>query len=392
MAQQYSAQPRDPVAGEDDVTLTIGGRAMGGWTSVRVTRGIERCPNDFDIGLTNLEPRPADGIVVHPGDVCTLRFGKDLVITGYVDRVLPKITTREHSIRVLGRGKCQDLVDCAAEWKNQQITNSNLFEIAAKLAAPFGIGVQSLGDIGDVVPQYNIAHGTTAWDVIEEWCRIRKVLAFETPDGNLQLLNAGSSPVPMTGAADPFLAAASGFVEGINVQHAEAEWSMDQRYSVYRVYRQGLEMLLDVGYGENLIATYPDDAVPRYRPHDVIAEVASGQGLDNAKERGQWEASRRAGRSAAVRLTTDSWRDGAGQLYAPGTTAVLSIPSVGKQEDPRLGPPWVISQIVYRRDDQGTTAELLMMPRAAFAPPPTLPPMVLPPILLNKPPGAGRAR
>ncbi len=377
-------------AGEtDDVRLVVDGRDLAGWTSVRVTRGIERCPNDFEIGLTNLQPREVDGIVVHPGDACQLYLGKDLVISGYVDRVLPRITPHDHSIRVVGRGKCQDLVDCAARWPQMQIVNSDLFGIAATLAKPFGIGVQSLGDMGDTVRYFSIIYGTTAWEVIEEWCRIRKVLAFETPEGNLQLLNAGSERVPLQGAADLFDAAASGFVEGVNVQSAEAEWSMDQRYSEYRCVRQSIETLMDLGDGGNLIATYPDNAVTRYRPHDAIAELSTNQGLDNAMDRAQWEASRRAGRSSAIRLTTDSWRDSAGALYAPGTTAPLSIPSLYKQEDLK-GRQWVISEVVYRRDDQGTTAEILMMPRQAFAPPPTLPPMVLPPVLLTKPPGAGR--
>ena len=387
---KFSVGPANFPDDIDDVTLTIDARQLGGWTSVRVTRGIERCPNDFEIELTNLEPRAVDGIVVHPGDACQLKFGDDLVITGFVDRVLPRIAPGQHSIRVVGRGKCQDLVDCSAVVPGGQISGLNLFQLAATLAEPFGIGVQSLGDMGDQIPQYNIGHGTTVWTVIEEWARIRKVLAFETPEGNLQLLNAGTAPVPFMAAADLFKAAASGFVEGVNVLSAEAEWSMDQRYSVYRCFRQAIDMFLDLGEGGNLIATFPDDAVSRYRVHDAIAEISTGQGLDNAKERAQWEASRRAGRSSVVRLVTDSWRDVAGTLYTPGTTAILSIPSLYKQEGPSLGPSWVISEVVYRRDDQGTTAEILMMPRQAFAPPPTLPPMVLPPILLTRPPDAGR--
>jgi prophage tail gpP-like protein len=391
MTAQYPAVARTSDPAEDEITLELDGRRMAGWTSVRVTRGIERCPNDFDIGLTDLEPRAVDGIVVHPGDSCKLMFGDDLVVTGYVDRVLPRFSVHEHAIRVTGRGKCQDLVDCSAIWAKSQISGSNVFEIALKLAAPYGIGVQSAGDMGDVIPLYNIGYGTTAWQVIEEWCAIRKVLAFETPQGNLQLLNAGSDRIPLIGATDLFREAASGFVESINVISAEAEWSMDQRYSDYRCMRQSTDVFNDLGEGGNLIATFRDAAVSRYRVHDTIAELSNGQGLDNALERAQWEASRRAGRSAVVKLITDSWRDASGSLYEPGTAAVLHVPSVYKEEGPGLGPHWVISEVVYRRDnEQGTTAEVTMMPRAAFAPPPTLPPMVLPPILLTKPPGAAR--
>jgi prophage tail gpP-like protein len=375
----------------DDLTLTIGTRQLNGWTSVRVTRGIERCPNDFDIVMTNLDPLSVDGIVAHPGDACQVHLGNDLVITGYVDRVLPRISTSEHSIRVVGRGKCQDLVDCSAIWQNSQIVAANVYELAVKLSAPYGIGVEGLGDMGALIPQYNIGYGETAWQVIEEWCRIRKVLAFETPEGNLQLLNAGSDRVPLVGATNLFQPAASGFAEGVNVQSAEAEWSMDQRYSDYRCVRMSTDVLQELGEGGNLVATFKDTAVSRFRQHDTVAEISNGIGLQGARDRAQWEASRRAGRSSVIRLTTDSWRDVAGALYAPGTTASLNLPSMYRI-DGKGDLPWVITEVTYRRDDQGTAAEITLMPREAIAPPPTLPPMVLPPELLTQPPGAARAR
>lgn len=35
----------------DVVSLTVDGKIIEGWDSVRVTRGIERFPSDFDLGL-----------------------------------------------------------------------------------------------------------------------------------------------------------------------------------------------------------------------------------------------------------------------------------------------------------------------------------------------------
>ena len=375
----------------DDVTLVVGGRYLAGWTSVRVTRGIERCPNDFDIALTNLQPREADGILARPGDACQVMLGADVVITGYIDRVLPRIGPNEHTIRMVGRGKCQDLVDCSAIWMNGQISASNVFDLAVKLATPYGIKVQGLGDMGDAIPVYTLTYGTTTWQVIEEWCRIRKVLAFETPEGYLQLLNAGSEKVPLMGAADLFGQAASGFAEGINVMSAEAEWSMDQRYSAYRCLRQSMDVLQDLGDGGNLLGTYADKGVTRFRQFDIVAEIPTGQGMDIAQDRAQWEASRRAGRSSVIRLTTDNWRDAAGHLYAPGTTASLNMPLM-YQVDGEVDQPWVITEVTYRRDgEQGTTADVTMMPRAALAPQPTLPPMVMPASIRTLPPGAAKA-
>ncbi|WP_422449499.1 phage baseplate assembly protein, partial [Thermoanaerobacterium sp. DL9XJH110] len=40
----------------EELILTVGGRELSGWTEVRVTRGIERCPSDFQIGMTERFP------------------------------------------------------------------------------------------------------------------------------------------------------------------------------------------------------------------------------------------------------------------------------------------------------------------------------------------------
>jgi prophage tail gpP-like protein len=147
-----------------------------------------------------------------------VRIGADVVITGYVDRVVPQLTAGRHAVGVLGRGKCQDLVDCAAEWPGGQIVGSSVLEIARKLAAPYGIGVSSAVDPGDPIPQFNLMRGETPFEIIERLCRFRQLLAYETPRGDLMLSRVGQ------------VRAGSGFAQGVNVENAIATFSMDQRY------------------------------------------------------------------------------------------------------------------------------------------------------------------
>ena len=54
----------------------------------------------------------------------------------YVDRLVPSFNAGQHALRVMGRSKCADLVDCDAEWPGGQITGSSVLEIARKLALP----------------------------------------------------------------------------------------------------------------------------------------------------------------------------------------------------------------------------------------------------------------
>lgn len=332
---------------------------MNGWTTVRVTSGIERCPSDFDIEFTELYPGQPQALIVQPGDACRVMIDNgeslDLVITGYVDRFIPSITATTHSLRVLGRSKCQDLVDCAAEWPNSQITGSSVLTIAQDLAKPYGIAVSANSDVGGPIPQFNIMLGDSAFEIIERISRYRGLLAHDTPDGNLVLERVSTTPPT------------SAIVQGINVLAASITYAMDQRFSEYDVFLQSMDVLSDLGQGGNQIGKAFDPNVKRNRKRYIIAE-AGGGGMDVAIQRGLWEAARRAGRGKQVYVVTDDWRDAVGKLWTPNTLVNVDLPAL-KLENQTL----CIGEVTFRRDgDNGTTAELMLMPPDAFLPQPIL--------------------
>lgn len=93
----------------DEVILSIAGdgftNAITGWTDVRITRGIERCPNDFEISMSEVFPG-VDQIIAREGMACTIDIGQDRVITGWIDQVINSIGPEAHPIRIVGRGYC----------------------------------------------------------------------------------------------------------------------------------------------------------------------------------------------------------------------------------------------------------------------------------------------
>lgn len=336
----------------DDLTIVLAdsGVAVSGWSELRVTRGIERCPSDFEFSMTELYPGELRKVVVTPGDACQVKLGNDVVVTGYVDRFAPAYSPGTHAIAVSGRGKCQDLVDCSAEWPSNQMSGVSVLSIAKKLCKPYpNLTATALSDVGASIPQFNIMWGESAWEIIERVCRFRALLAYEGADGNLVLSRAGSAQ------------AACGFKEGVNVQSASIVYSADQRYSQYVVRRLNMDTLSDAGLGNDILQTFADPQVKRHRRRYIIAENGDTQGADVALQRGAWEATRRAGRSYQVRLTTDSWRDSAGALWTPNTLVPLDLPSLHI-----ASALWLISEVSYKRDAGGTTAELTIVPPQAF--------------------------
>src|SRR5260221_9436612 len=113
---------------DDDLIIRVGnpiaspnspGRAavfdLAGWTDIRVQRSCEYFPSVFEISATERFPGDNVSVPVEPGDPCQVLFtrglGRDPVITGYVDRVIPSLSAGRHSISIVGRSKCADLVD-----------------------------------------------------------------------------------------------------------------------------------------------------------------------------------------------------------------------------------------------------------------------------------------
>jgi prophage tail gpP-like protein len=339
-------------APNDDVSLVIKGQAWSGWTDVRVTRGIERLPSDFEVHLTEFAPNERS-IQILRGDSVEVLIGLDLVLTGYVDRIIRGYDARSHTVTITGRSKCADLVDCAAEWPRGQIVGSSVLEIAEKLARPYGIEVTATGAVGPPIPQFNLSRGETPFQIIERLCRFGQLLAYDDPDGDLVL-----SAVQTT-------LAASGFREGVNVLRASFAATMDQRFSEYLAYVQSMETLDDIGRGGDLQATVTDTLVPRHRRRILISETSGSIGWQIAQQRAGWEAQRRRGRSTVVQISTDSWRDRSGRLYSPNTVALVELPSLNIPSA-----KLTIGEVTYRSGSGGTQCDLTLMPSESFTPQP----------------------
>lgn len=340
-----------------DVTLTIGNVAWQGWQDIRISRGCERMPADFEISVTEkyLSPNQID---IRPGQPCKLAIGSVPVINGYIDVYNASIGPDDHSVRIMGRSRCSDIVDAHAVVPNGQLGNCDIVRLATELCRPFGVKVvtQNLSLPPDpkdrIIQWFNVNLGETPYNLIEVCARYMAVLVYDNADGNLVLASVGTA------------SHASGFAEGVNVIKADVSFRMDERYSEYSPHMFSLQTMNDLpdpNKGNNYPSVY-DPGVPRYRPFFVISEQSDDRG-NLAERRALWEMQRRRGRSQSVRVVCDSWHDSAGQLWAPNTLAPLHLPSLKLPNK-----KWLITGVTFFKDDRmGTRAELEMMPPEAMS-------------------------
>ncbi|WP_447877511.1 phage baseplate assembly protein [Serratia fonticola] len=339
----------------DELTLKVGNKLVQGWDNIRVTRGIERLPSDFDLSLMDYYPGSDGEELVRKGDPCQVMLGDDLVMTGYIDRWNPALSKSRHEIRATGRSKCQDLVDCSAEWPNNVISQANALQISQRLAAPYGINVSS--DVEDMatVPQFTLNWGESSQEVIDRISRWAALLYFDTPDGNLLLTRVGTRK------------AASGVAQGENIEYASFTDSMDERFSDYigvsMTTTPVAEFSPNAGYDAVTLARArdPEAAKMRYRNRVIIVEstMIANQQAQNCID---WEMNRRFGRSRQLQVTVDSWRDKSGKLWEPNTLIPISLPKFGLRDE-----LWLLAEVTFLRGEQGTTARMVLMPPAAFA-------------------------
>ncbi|WP_447886439.1 phage baseplate assembly protein [Serratia fonticola] len=337
----------------DDLVLTVGNREIMGWNEIRVTRGIERLPSDFSLSLMDYYPGSNEKQLVVPGEPCTVRFGNDLVMTGNIDRWNPVISKARHEVRVTGRGRCRELVDCSAEWPNNVIGQANALQIAQKLAAPYGINVSSNINDMTTVPQFTLNWGESPQEVLSRVCRWAAMLFYDLPDGSLYMTRVGTRK------------AGGGIAQGGNIEDASFASSIDERYSDYIGVSMSTNALYSDsgGYSSVTLARAKDQEVAKLGYRNRVVVVESTMNVNRlAQNCIDWEMNRRYGRSKQLQVTVDSWRDGAGRLWEPNTLIPIRLPAFGLDDV-----LWLLSEVTFiRNGDEGTKARMVLMPPQAF--------------------------
>lgn len=280
----------------DALQLIVAGKVWEGWTRAVVARSMEAIPASFDVQVTEKYPTKPD-VNIKPGDECQVKIGNDLVITGYIDRYNAGITAREHTVRISGRSKSADLVDCAAFFGDKdnptyQTMGGTTLSIVQQLAKPYGVEVASQSGDGVQIPQFNINLGETAWEIIDRITRYSQLIAYDMPDGSLMLAQTGSEKM------------ASGFIQGVNIEDAYVAFTMDQRFSIYEGFMtSALGFTKDDGGHVPKGEIAEDKGVPRFRKKIIISEQIMNDAKPVIKARVQWEANRRLARSTAATIT-----------------------------------------------------------------------------------------
>ena len=345
----------------DDVSISVGTQTISGWDTLQITRSAEQFPNHFAFSMTEPYPDDPSRILVQAGQPCQVYIGNDLVVTGYIDRYAGRIGPGSHEVEIIGRGKCEDLLDCSADLLSPDspvvggsTQASSLLDLARKLTKPFGIdSICTVADLGGPIKVFQVSLGESPYQIIERVARYAGYLVYEEEHGDLVLDRIGTRQM------------ASGFAQGVNIEAAASSMDVDGRFTTITMLWSTVDQT-SKGADANLFnrrAHASDkglEALGRFRPRIAVSTQTDNSQMF-AQRMADWEMARRVGRSQAVQITCDSWRDSAGRLWQPNWLAQVDLPAL------KLKANWIIGSVTFRKDASGTHADLVLMPPDAFS-------------------------
>lgn len=208
---------------QPDIKLYLNGLIFSGWQSLSVTRSLEAMSGRFSLGIAT---RPEDDVsVLKVGAALSLEMNGQRVITGYLDDLSQSISGENKEVRISGRDKTADLVDCSVIHTSYHFKNQTLQEIASVLCQPFGIGVvwsANSEDGAEKIPVWQVEPGETVFDTLTKAARHKGVLVTSDVQGNLVFTEPSSEPK-------------GELILGQNILELELTDSWANRFSLYRV-------------------------------------------------------------------------------------------------------------------------------------------------------------
>ncbi|AOK33969.1 phage baseplate assembly protein [Burkholderia cenocepacia] len=346
-------------ADEVRVLLTQDGLSLIGWKSVRISRYIEFGTSTFD--LTCSADANTLKLVSREGAPVKVSIGDDVVLTGYVETVESILTPRTHDIRISGRGKLADLIDCSCRIDKIN-ANTRLKDLCTTIAQPYSVSVivaddatQKILDQLPVLPRQLVSITETAWEVIERYARYCGVLVYEGANGELVISTAGSAEGD------------SGVAIGANIEAIVCTKTTLGTFSSFNAVLSAYSMGADDEGIENLpvVTVTAKSTTGRLRPTYFVSEQSATDRLF-VEKRVNWMASRAYGRSRRVRVMADNWRDSDGAPWTPNINYPVSADAVGVPENTML----LLAEVSYILNENGTHAELVFGPRQGFIPEP----------------------
>lgn len=338
------------MADQNTLRLKVAGMLYAGWTAVNVKRSIESVAGGFELQFTTDPENPLPDWRIPPGERCEVLLGDDVVLVGYVDDLSISYSADSHELKVSGRDRTGDLVDCSAPTK--QYAALTLPELAKELAKPYGITVVNQSTIKFQRSAHSNQPGESVYRVLERRARQEAALLLSDGAGRLLVTEAGAGGN-----------AGVSIVYGRDIKEASFQHSASDLFSEIVVKGQsagGNQFSLDenVAPQGRVQRKVEGLGVRRYRPLCIVAETQANGA--RCASRARWEAGYREAKSKSWDVTVAGWRHALGGIWQINQMAHLNCPLMGVDE------LLLIAAVDFSLDDSGSITKLKLAKPDAY--------------------------
>jgi len=283
-----------------NVRIEVNGQSFERWTALSVRVSFSEMTRGFALEYFDELLVFGASFPINTDDEIKIYFDDTLILTGYVDYRARTLNGDSYTCSAQGRGKCGDLIDCAAFLEQPSWKNADAITIIEQICEPFAIDVSDETYDAPTLQEFTLDLGETCNSAINRICRSIGSVAFEGGDGSLRVIKS-----PAFGLVA--LPEASGVTEDSDTSGVFSDYTVDATIKGRKGHRKAKT---------HTRVTVTEPSATRYRPTLIQAD---GPGTEDfAARRASAERSYSVGQSLIQSLVMPGWEDLTGELIEAG--------------------------------------------------------------------------
>jgi prophage tail gpP-like protein len=297
-------------------TLIVGGFQFNDWESVWIQHRWTDDSALFKFTAAERDPNPDRWATLRfiPGDECAIYLGKQLAVAGVILTRQVAYDAFQHGVMLMGKGVTWYAARGSIIDKDSKFDDMTFEEVARKVIAPFGVGVQVIGKL-DEQPFARLRNepGETVWTFLERIARPKKIVLGSDHLGNFLLIGDHS----YSNSAD--------LVEGYNILKCQCVIDVQNKRSDF--FFRGQTAASDSQYGQ---AAAEQEArvtgtAKRYSPLLGVAEQPVWN-VSELQKRAVAERQWNEGTEVSATITVQGWQMPNSFLWAAGAQYFVRSP------------------------------------------------------------------
>ncbi len=334
------------------VHISVDGIKYTGWLSLNISKSIETLTSSFQLRVADKDNQTSNADwLLQTQKECKIYIDDELGITGYIDSVNASISGDSHTIKISGRDKTADLVDCSYVETPRSFKKIKLLSLANTLLTPFGL-IAKLGVNVTANDRFQFTVNTTD--------SVFKNLNKKAQDFGLLLITDAKSNLIIANSGDVTIDDSIEY--GRNILSANVSYDYTDRFRDYTIQAQTLSKQVPGKWARNISVkgTASDSGIIRYRPK--LIKNSSPLTSTGAQENAKWEALIHAAHSQTVSVTVQGFRDTNGNLWDVNRLISVDIPPL--YINPAL--EMLITSVEFSLSDSGSTTKLSLKRSDAY--------------------------